>query len=169
MRADISSIIQIQSRRIKGKQLTIGRRGIKRTCNCVRCPTVSSMPWCKGKYITSGCGALCPLSRLKSKRQKKKKEKKKENEVKWNFFVPESNLHSEKGPYHSSASLFYSSVSSSSSSSMYSIWSGSAASWPNKTLYFYFNRREEPSSLGLSLIKGSRRRRRRRMLFVYNG
>ena len=167
MRADISSIIQIQSRRIKGKQLTIGRRGIKRTCNCVRCPTVSSMPWCKGKYITSGCGALCPLSRLKSKRQKKKKEKKKENEVKWNFFVPESNLHSEKGPYHSSASLFYSSVSSS-SSSMYSIWSGSAASWPNKTLYFYFNRREEPSSLGLSLIKGSRRRRRR-MLFVYNG
>ena len=168
MRADISSIIQIQSRRIKGKQLTIGRRGIKRTCNCVRCPTVSSMPWCKGKYITSGCGALCPLSRLKSKRQKKKKEKKKENEVKWNFFVPESNLHSEKGPYHSSASLFYSSVSSS-SSSMYSIWSGSAASWPNKTLYFYFNRREEPSSLGLSLIKGSRRRRRRRMLFVYNG
>ena len=83
MRADISSIIQIQSRRIKGKQLTIGRRGIKRTCNCVRCPTVSSMPWCKGKYITSGCGALCPLSRLKSKRQKKKKEKKK-RKTRWN-------------------------------------------------------------------------------------
>ncbi len=40
MRADISSIIQIQSRRIKGKLLTIGRHGIKRTDtqNCVCAP-----------------------------------------------------------------------------------------------------------------------------------